>query len=263
MTALIELKNICKDYITQDNFGRKKKLTALTDVNLSLTKGQTLGLVGESGSGKTTLASILLRLESATSGQIIFDGTDITHLSESKLLPYRRRMQYIFQDPYSSLDPRMNIEEIITEPLIISGMESSAERRKIVLRLLDKIGLEVSILSRYPHEFSGGQRQRISIARALTTNAEILILDEPTSALDVSVQAQVLNLLVGLQQELKLTYLFISHNLSVVKYISQEIAVLHSGKIAESGPTDKILKAPQDKYTRELLAAVPVVGRRL
>ncbi|AEG61596.1 ABC transporter ATP-binding protein [Desulforamulus ruminis] len=262
MEYILELKNLKKHFSVEENLlgPKKKSIMAVNGVDLKVAKGETLGLVGESGCGKSTLANLIIRLEEPTEGSILLAGTDITRMSEKQLKPLRSRMQMIFQDPYSSLDPRMKVGQIVAEPMAVLGRWTKAEMRERVVSLLAKVGLGEQHLDRHPHEFSGGQRQRISLARALTTDPELLILDEPTSALDVSVQAQVLNLLLELQSELKLTYLFISHNLSVINYLCHRVAVMYLGKIVEEGPTKEVLHNPLHPYTRALLEAVPKIG---
>ena len=226
-------------------------------VSFSVRPGETIGLVGESGCGKSTLGRTIMRLEEPTAGQVFFEGKDLAHSAGRDLFRLRRQIQMIFQDPYSSLNPRMTIGEIVREPLLVHRMGSKAEQVEKVRGLLEKVGLEGGMLDRYPHEFSGGQRQRIGIARALTLNPKFIIADEPVSSLDVSVQSQVLNLLVRLQREFGLTYLFISHDLSVVEYLSDTIAIMYLGKIVEIGPAKRIFDKPAHPYTRALLAAVP------
>lgn len=231
---------------------------AVDDVSFKVRKGRTLGLVGESGCGKTTLGRTILRLLEPTSGKIIYDGKDITNISSEEMRAMRRKIQIIFQDPYSSLNPRMTIGDIVTEPMVIHKIGSNKkERYQMAQELLEKVGLMGNHLSRYPHEFSGGQRQRICIARALSLKPEFIICDESVSALDVSVQAQVLNLLMDLQNEFNLTYIFISHDLSVVKYISDEVGVMRNGKIVEFNSSSQIYKDPKEDYTKSLLAAIP------
>ncbi|WP_105436960.1 ATP-binding cassette domain-containing protein [Neorhizobium sp. T25_13] len=240
--------------------GRGEGFTALDDVSLSIKKGASFGLVGESGSGKTTLTRCILRLESLSAGNILFDGSDIHKLTPVRMRRLRSRLQIVFQDPYASLDPRMTVHDIVAEPLVIHGdvVNMTASRRtERVMELLLQVGLRSEHLFRYPHEFSGGQRQRIGIARALAVKPEFLILDEPTSALDVSVQADVLNLLHRLQVELGLTYFFISHDLGVIRYICDDVAVIYRGKLVEQGPVAAIFDNPQSDYTRMLLDAMP------
>lgn len=261
--SLLELKNVEKYFCKKNFLGKAKMVRAVDGVSLAVEKGETLGIVGESGCGKSTLASLMIRLEPVSGGQIFLDDLELSKLSEKELRPVRSRIQIVFQDPYSSLNPRFTVKQIIAEPMRVLGKWSQAEIHAKVLSLLEKVGLSKDYLDRYPHEFSGGQRQRLSIARALTTDPEILILDEPTSALDVSVQAQVLNLLVKLQQELGLTYIFISHNLSVVKYVSRRVAVMYFGKIVEIGEAEQVMLQPLHPYTQELIAAVPAIGKPL
>lgn len=259
--SLLTIDNVTKTFRSKGFFGQVKEVRALDGVSLSVEKGESIGIVGESGCGKSTLANLIVRLEEPTSGRILLDGTDISHMKEDGLRPLRRRIQIVFQDPYSSLSPRMTIGDIVAEPMRVLGGHSAGEIEARARELLHMVGLSPGAMRRYPHEFSGGQRQRISIARALMTAPEILILDEPTSALDVSVQAQVLNLLTDLRQELHLTYLFISHNLAVVKYISDKTVVMRKGRIVETGPSERILSAPSEAYTRELIEAVPMIGK--
>ena len=259
--SLLAIENVTKTFRTKGFFGKTKEVRALDGVSLSVEKGESIGIVGESGCGKSTLANLIVRLEEPTSGRILLDGTDISHMKEESLRPLRRRIQIVFQDPYSSLSPRMTIGDIVAEPMRVLGGHSGKETEERAKELLHLVGLPQSALGRYPHEFSSGQRQRISIARALMTEPEILILDEPTSALDVSVQAQVLNLLTDLRERLHLTYLFISHNLAVVKYISDKTVVMRKGRIVETGPSERILSAPSEAYTRELIEAVPMIGK--
>jgi peptide/nickel transport system ATP-binding protein len=226
-------------------------------VSLSIERGETLGLVGESGSGKSTIARMVLGLIEPTSGTVTFDGQPVTGVSQRTLRPLRRRMQPVFQDPYAALNPRMRVEQIVTEPLIIHEKHSRAERRRRCQELLRQVGLDDSAMPRYPHEFSGGQRQRINIARALALRPELLILDEPVSALDVSVGAQIVNLLRDLQRDFSLTYLFISHSMPLVRYLSTNIAVLRGGKLVEYGTRDQVCESPREDYTRQLVAATP------
>lgn len=234
-------------------------LKAVDDISLQIYKGETLGIVGESGSGKSTFGRVLLRLLAPTDGQIIFNGVDITRLRNSQLRPLRKDMQIIFQDPFASLNPRMSIQELIEEPLIIQKNLSKKEREQQVIEMLDKVGLRASDRMKYPHQFSGGQRQRISIARALIVRPKFVICDEPVSALDVSIQSQVLNLMKDLQDDLGLTYLFISHDLSVIKHISDRVGVMYLGRIVELTSKKKIYKNPLHPYTQALISAIPVV----
>ena len=234
------------------------EVKAVDDVSFEIQKGQTVGLVGESGSGKTTIGRAIIRLIQPTSGSITYEDTDITKLSASEFRPWRKKIQIIFQDPYNSLNPRLSIFEIIGEALEIHFPQMNrGERREKVATLLEKVGLKRDHLDRYPHEFSGGQRQRIGIARALAVDPAFIVCDEPVSALDVSVQAQIVNLLQDLQEELGLTYLFIAHDLAVVEHISDFVLVMNQGKIVEAATAQAIYENPQDEYTRKLLSAVP------
>ncbi len=258
----LDIQNVSKIFPGQRQgfFSRGEGFTALDNFSLSIKKGASFGLVGESGSGKTTLTRCILRLESLSAGSILFDGKDIHKLTPLEMRRLRSRLQIVFQDPYASLDPRMTIHDIVAEPLVIHSDVvnlNARQRTERVLELLLQVGLRSEHLFRYPHEFSGGQRQRIGIARALAVRPEFLILDEPTSALDVSVQADVLNLLHRLQQELGLTYFFISHDLGVIRYICDDVAVIYRGKLVEQGPVGEIFDNPKSDYTRMLLDAMP------
>jgi len=258
---ILEVRNlvkhfpITKGFIVQRQVGAVK---AVDGVTFSIRRGETLGLVGESGCGKTTTGRVILRLMEPTSGEALFEGRNIFKLSKEDLRKMRRDMQIIFQDPYSSLNPRMTVGDIIGEPLEIHNLARGKEKVRRVQELLEVVGLSPYHVNRYPHEFSGGQRQRIGIARALAVNPKLIICDEPVSALDVSIQAQVLNLLQELQKEFGLTYLFIAHDLSVVKHISDRIAVMYLGKIAEIARADEMFENPQHPYTEALLSAVPI-----
>jgi oligopeptide transport system ATP-binding protein len=235
---------------------------AVDGVSFSIPKGKTLGLVGESGSGKSTTGYCILQLMRATGGSIRFDGIELTGLKREELRRTRQDMQIVFQDPYSSLDPRMTVGGIVSEPLEVHSMGTRKSRTESVRKLLEVVGFNPNYTNRYPHEFSGGQRQRIGIARALALNPKLIVCDEPVSALDVSIQAQILNLLKDLQRDFELTYLFISHDLAVVRTMADEIAVMNQGKLVEVGPAEQIYLSPKDEYTRALFAAVPVPDPR-
>jgi oligopeptide/dipeptide ABC transporter ATP-binding protein len=258
--VLVRIERLVKYFPVQEGFLRKADqfVHAVDGVDLEIHRAETLGLVGESGCGKSTLGRVLLRLEQPTSGRILFEGRDISSLSSSEMKRLRRRVQIIFQDPYSSLNPRRTVYSTLAEPLIIHGIGSRSERRARVLALAEEVGLRPEHLDRYPHEFSGGQRQRIGIARALALNPSLIIADEPVSALDVSIRSQVINLLEDLQERHGLTYLFISHDLSVVEHISDRVAVMYLGKIVELGNRYQIFAEPLHPYTEALLSAVPV-----
>jgi peptide/nickel transport system ATP-binding protein len=256
---LVEVSHLVKEFVRGGGFfGKGTHVAAVDDVSFSIEEGETFGLVGESGSGKTTTGRCLLRLIEPTSGAVTFRGEDVLALSASGLRAARRQMQIVFQDPYSSLNPRMRAREIVEEPLIIHRLGDRSARRERVMELFGLVGLDPVHLERYPHEFSGGQRQRIGLARALALNPSFVILDEPVSALDVSVQAQVVNLLMDLQRRLSLTYLFIAHDLRLVEHICSRMAVMYLGKIVEMGSAASLFAAPQHPYTRALLSAIPV-----
>ena len=252
---VLRVKNVTQRFGHGDN-----AMTALDDVSLTVPRGETLGLVGESGSGKSTLARAILLMRAPTAGSIEFDGVDVTGLRGSALRRHRRRVQMVFQDPNDSLDPRFTVARSIAEPLVAAGI-APKERRRRIADSLDRVGLPMDAAGRYPHEFSGGQRQRIAIARAMAAEPEFVVLDEPTSALDVSVQAQVLNLLVQLQRDTGVTYLFITHNLSVVHHIAHRVAVMHQGRVVEEGTGEQVMNAPQHAYTQKLLESMPVLYR--
>jgi oligopeptide/dipeptide ABC transporter ATP-binding protein len=236
---------------------------AVDGVSFSINEGETLGLVGESGCGKSTVARTVLRLIEPTAGSIVLDGTDVTRLGKSAMRPFRRQMQMIFQDPFSSLNPRMSAGDIVSEPLEVHGLAHGKEKQVLTASLFDQVGLRRSQMRSFPHEFSGGQRQRISIARALALNPRLIIADEPVSALDVSIQAQVINLMMDLQREKRLSYLFIAHDLAVVEHISHRIAVMYLGRIVEYAEKKTLFTQPRHPYTEALLAAVPVPNPKL
>ncbi len=258
---LVEVKNLKKYYPVSNGFGKKKTAKALDGVSFEIRRGETLGLVGESGCGKTTVGRCLLKLTENSGGEIWFDGQNITDYSEKKMHPLRSQMQIIFQDPYGCLDPRKTVYELIAAPLKVHGMHNKAELTDTVKRLMNEVGLREDYMDRYPHEFSGGQRQRIGIARAIAIHPKLIVCDEPVSALDVSVQAQVVNLIRRLQREYGLTYLFISHDLRVVKHLCDRIIVMYLGTIVESGNKKDIYEHPVHPYTQALLSAVPEIGK--
>lgn len=259
--SLLRAENIVKKFPIHGGLFSKEiaAVKAVQNVSFDIKKGETLGLVGESGCGKSTLGRSLIRLIEPTSGKIFFKDKDITHISGNELRELRRKMQIIFQDPYASLNPRMTIRAILEEPLIIHNLfDSPKDRSDRVTELINLVGLRPEHLSRYPHEFSGGQRQRVGIARALAVSPELIICDEPVSALDVSIQAQVINLLMELQQKLGLTYVFIAHDLKVVEHVSHRVAVMYLGQIVEMADSDELYKNPQHPYTKALLSAIPI-----
>ncbi|MBM6917383.1 ABC transporter ATP-binding protein [Intestinimonas butyriciproducens] len=250
---LIEVKNLCKYFPA----GKKRTLKAVDNVSLTIAKGETLGLVGESGCGKTTCGRTILKLYPQTSGQIFFDGQEVSNIKGKALLNFKKRAQMIFQDPYSSLDPRMTIAEIISEGMTVHNHMTNQEKQEKVNELLGKVGLTEDYANRFAHELSGGQRQRIGIARALAVEPEFIVCDEPISALDVSIQAQIINLLIKLQKENHLTYLFISHDLSVVRHISDRVGIMYLGSMVELGSSQAIFGQPLHPYTKALISAIP------
>jgi len=258
MKFILSAKNLTKAYTKTRGFFTRQSTTirALDDVSIDIQSGKTIAVVGESGSGKSTLAKALIKLISIDAGTIFFDGQDISGLEGDKLKKIRKKIQMIFQDPYASLNPRMRIADILEEPLLINKLDDFVRRKKIN-NIIQKVGLSIEDLTKYPHQFSGGQRQRIGIARALILEPKLVICDEPVSALDVSVQAQILELLKSLQKEFNLTYLFITHDLRVVKHIADYVFVMQQGKLMEQGKTDIIFQKPKSAYTKELLASIP------
>ncbi len=260
--CLLSINKLCVSYqkMGLNILGRKAKFCVLNDITLQLLSGKTLGIVGESGSGKTTLGMAIIKLVPLDSGEIFFEDQCISDLTPKQFFPYRKKIQMIFQDPFDSLNPRMTIEQILREPLDIHFKQLKKEQKHSrILDLLDKVQLPKNCLTRYPYEFSGGQRQRIGIARALSIEPKLLICDEPVSALDVSIQAQIVNLLKDLQKQLNLSYLFISHDMAIVRYISDTVAVIHKGKIVEYDSAENIYNNPQHVYTQKLLSAVPEI----
>jgi len=261
--GFLEVKHLKKYFGGGGIINKKPVVRAVDDISFSISKGETFGLVGESGCGKSTAARTIIRLYKPTSGSVMIDGTDIAKLGEKELKPYRRRIQMIFQDPYASLDPRMTVENIVSEPLTAHAISTPAEYKDRVAECLRMVGLEPGHMGKYPHEFSGGQRQRIGIARALITRPEIILCDEPISALDVSIQAQVVNMLQSLQDQLGLTYCFIAHDLAMVKYISKRMGVMYVGQLVEVSPSDELYRAPLQPYTIGLMRAIPIADPRL
>jgi oligopeptide/dipeptide ABC transporter ATP-binding protein len=258
--SLYQVRNLVKNFPVKGNAltGSGAVVQAVTDVSFTIEEGETLGIVGESGCGKTTMGRLLIRLIEATSGSLVYRGVDLRSLDYDELKQYRAKMQIIFQDPYASLNPRLPVGDIIGEGLYNFGVRKSADRERIVSATLNRVGLRTYYINRYPHEFSGGQRQRIGIARALVLQPEFIVADEPVSALDVSIQSQVLNLLKDLQEEFGLTYIFISHNLSVVEHISDRVGVMYLGKLVELAPAAELYRNPRHPYTQALLSAVPI-----
>ncbi len=262
-TPLLVVNNLSKSFFIREGLFGKREFKAVKDVSFTLPRGKTLGVVGESGSGKTTVGLTLLRLHQATGGSALFEGRDLIAMPDREYLPYKRRIQIIFQNPYASLNPRFTVGQILMEPMRIHRIGAGErERTAMAMELLEKVGLPGQAFHRYPHEFSGGQRQRIAIARCLTMKPEILVCDESVSALDVSVQAQVLNLLQDLQDEYGMSYIFISHDLAVVKYMADEVMVMHQGSVVEMAGADELYRNPQHAYTKTLLAAIPGRGAR-
>ena len=259
MSPLLDVRHLVKEFSRREGFFTRPSIVrAVNDVSFTVDEGETFGLVGESGSGKTTTGRCILRLIEPTSGEVLFRGESVLAYSRDEMQRARRQMQIVFQDPYSSLNPRMRVRQIIEEPLVIHKMGNAESRMERVKELYRLVGLDAATIDRYPHEFSGGQRQRIGVARALALNPSFIIADEPVSALDVSIQAQVVNLLMDLQQELGLAYLFIAHDLRLVEHICRRTAVLYLGRIVEMGDTARLFNNPQHAYTKALLSAIPV-----
>jgi peptide/nickel transport system ATP-binding protein len=258
-SPLLEVKNIGKDYFSSVGlFGKQHSFKAVNDVSFKIYEGETVGLVGESGCGKSTLGNAILQLDKATSGQIFYKGNDITNLNKEDIRKLRKEIQIIFQDPYSSLNPRIPIGKAIMEPMKVHGLfANDAERKAKAIEILERVGLGESFFNRYPHEFSGGQRQRIGIARTIALQPKLIVCDESVSALDISVQAQVLNLLNELKENFGFTYIFISHDLAVVKYMSDQVLVMNKGKIEEMADADELYAHPKSEYTKKLIEAIP------
>jgi oligopeptide/dipeptide ABC transporter ATP-binding protein len=266
MTPLVETRNLVKEFQLPGGWftGAVKKVRAVDGVSLEIEPGQVFGLVGESGCGKTTLGRMILRLVDISDGQVIFDGNDLTHMNNKEMRILRRQMQIVFQNPFSSLSPRLKVEEILREPFQTHPVIEQNQVRSTIIELLRQVGLGEQHLDRFPHELSGGQCQRVAIARAIALNPRMIVLDEPTSALDVSVQAQIINLLQELRAKFGLTFLFITHDLSVIEHVSDQIGVMYMGKLVEIGPSEKIFEKPLHPYTSALLGSIPVpeVGKR-
>ncbi len=260
MTGFIKVKNLIKEFPIRGGFFNKQyeAVHAVNDISFEIAKGETLGLVGESGCGKSTAGRCILGLLPPTGGSVRIDDMEVTEIDPALKKSLKQRMQIIFQNPYSSLNPRMTIDTILKEPLLIHRNFSKSKQNDFIAKLLDMVGLDRSVLSRYPHEFSGGQRQRIGIARALVLQPEFIVADEPVSALDISIQAQILNLMQNLKKEFRLTYLFISHDLSVVRHFCDRVAVMYLGEIVETAPTEELFRSPKHPYTRALLSSVPL-----
>lgn len=261
--VILEARHLVKEYKQRSgNFGfGQKAIRALDDVSIALEKGSTLAVVGESGSGKSTLARCLLQLHPFDSGEVLFQGQSLAQLDSKGLRQARKNLQMVFQDPFASLNPRMRVGDIVAEGLLVHGLGSATERLQKVQQMLERVGLQADDVKRYPHQFSGGQRQRIGIARALVLEPEVVVCDEPVSALDVSVQAQILLLLKTLQKEMKLSYIFITHDLRVVRHVADQVVVMNKGKIVEQGDVNAIYQSPQQSYTKELLKAIPGQNR--
>ncbi len=259
-SIILEAKNLVKEYKQRSGGFGYTKIKALNNVSVSLKKGSTLAVVGESGSGKSTLARCLLQLQAFESGQVLFKGESLSELDSKQLRKVRKNLQMVFQDPFASLNPRMRIGETVGEGLLIHGLGTKEERLQKVQQMLERVGLHADDISKYPHQFSGGQRQRIGIARALVLEPDVLVCDEPVSALDVSVQAQILLLLKELQAEMDLSYLFITHDLRVVRHIADDMVVMHQGEVVERGTVNDVYASPQEAYTQALLQAIPGQG---